>query len=99
MTIIHWLLLQWYVLAHGKSGTYTSVHWRKKPKCWGSILHPSVGQSKMAAVCCSKTPVSICQHTSPCVRRTKCVYFVTVDTSRLTACADSPAIHSPVTQY
>jgi len=38
-------------------------------------------------------------NTSPCVKRTKCVYFVTVGTSRLTACAESPAIHAPVPQY
>jgi hypothetical protein len=71
------------------------VCWRKKPKCWGSILHPSLGQSEMAAVCCSKTPISIRQHTLLYARRTKCVYFVTVGMSRLTAYADSPAIHAP----
>ena len=47
----------------------------------------------------SKTPVSLCQHTSPHARRTKCVYFVTLGTSRLTSCADSPVIHAPLPLY
>ena len=40
------------------------VCWHKEPICCRSILHPSLGQSKVSSVCCSKTPVATRQHTS-----------------------------------
>ena len=71
-------------------------------EAWGAyciLLWSSPRCQQFAAPKHRYLPTNTRHHTSPHVRRTKCVYFVTVGTSRLTSCADSPAIHAPLPLY